>query len=66
MKKPGRRKRDTPTINVVGQLSDLMLGRVIFPKYLDPSSPVIYVHIDGLIVPNTLIDLGVAINVMTK
>ena len=50
-KKPGRRKRDTPTINVVGQLFDLMLGKVIFPKYLDPSSPVVDVHIDGVIVP---------------
>ena len=43
-----------------------MLGKVILPKYLDPSSPVFDVHIDGVIVPNTLIDLGVAINFMTK
>ena len=26
-KHPGRRKRDTPTINVIGQLSELMLGK---------------------------------------
>ena len=57
-KKPGRRKRDTPTINVVGQLSDLILGKVIFPKYMDPGSIVVDLHIDGVIVPNTLIDLG--------
>jgi len=63
-KKPRKRKRDTPTINVVGQLSDLMLGRVLFPKYLDRGSPVVDVHIDGIIVPNTLIDLGAAINVI--
>lgn len=43
-----------------------MLGRVIFPKYLDPRNPVVYVHIDGLIVSNTLIDLGVVTNVMNK
>jgi len=43
-----------------------MLGRVIFSKYLDPVSPVVDVHIDGIIVPHTLIDLGDAINVMTK
>ena len=65
-KRPGRKKKDTPTINVVGQLSNLMLGREIFPKYLDPSSPVVDVHINGVIVHNTLIDLGVSINVMTK
>ena len=65
-KKPGRRKRDTPTINVVGQLSDLMPRKVIFRKYLDPGSPFFDVHIDGVIVPNTLIDLGAAINIMTK
>ena len=43
-----------------------MLGRVIFPKYLDLGSLVVDVHIDGIIVPHTLIDLGAAINVMTK
>ena len=65
-KKLGRKKKDTPTINVVGQFFDLMLGRVIFLKFLDPGSPVVDVHIDGVIVPNTVIDLGVAINVMNK
>ena len=51
---------------MVGQLSDLMLGKVIFPKYLDPGSPIVVVHIDGVIVPNTLVDLGASINIMTK
>ena len=64
--KPGRNKKYTPTINVVGHLSDLMLGRVIFLKYLDPSSPVVDVHIDGDVVPNTMIDLEADISVMTK
>jgi len=62
---PRRRKRDASTINVIGQLSDLMLGQVICPKYLDPGSPVVDVHINGTIIPHTLIDLGVAINVIT-
>ena len=39
---------------------------MIYPKYLDPRSPVVDVHINGTIVPHTLIDLGAAINVMTK
>ena len=34
-KHSGRRMKDTPTIIVIVQLFDLMLGRVIFPKYLD-------------------------------
>eukprot|EP00253_Pinus_taeda_P029422 PITA_29422 len=63
---PGRRKRDAPTINVIGKLSDLMLGQVICPKDLDPESPVVDVHINGTIIPHTLIDLGAAINVMTR
>eukprot|EP00253_Pinus_taeda_P015639 PITA_15639 len=63
---PGRRKKDASTINVIGQLSDLMLGQVICPKYLDPGNPVVDVHINGTIIPHTLIDLGAAINVMTR
>jgi len=43
-----------------------MLGPVICLKYFDPGSPVVDVHINGTIVPHTLIDLGDAINVMTK
>jgi len=63
---PSRRKRDASTINVIGQLSDLLLGQVICPKYLDPGSPVVDVHINGTIIPHTLIDLGAAFNVMTR
>ena len=43
-----------------------MLGRVIFPEYLDPGSPVVYVHIDGIIFPHTLTYISFAINVMNK
>lgn len=43
-----------------------MLGQVIYPKYLGPGSPLVYVHINGTIVPHTLIDLGASINVMIK
>ena len=59
-------KRDAPTINVIGQPSDLMLGQVICPKYLDPGSHIVDVHINGTIIPHTLIDIGVAINLMTR
>jgi hypothetical protein len=66
LKKPGRKKKDTPTINVIGQLADLMLGRLFVPKYLDPGSPIVNVHINKNLIQNTLIDLGETINVMTK
>jgi len=63
---PRRCKSDAPTINVIGKLSDLMLGQVICPKYLDPGIPVVDVHINGTMIPHTLINLGDAINVLTK
>jgi hypothetical protein len=66
IKRLGRKKKDTPTINVIGKLVDLMLGRIIVPKYLDPGSPLVNVHINNILIQNTLIDLGAAINVMTK
>lgn len=59
----GRRKRYAPTI---GQLSDLMLGQVIYPKYLDPGSLVVDVHINGTMILHTLIDIGSTISVMTN
>ena len=43
-----------------------MLGRVISSKYLDLGRLVVDVHIDSIMVPNNLIDLGAEINVMTK
>ena len=65
-KHPGRSKRGIPTINFIGQLSNLMLRQVICPKYLDVGSPLVDVHINGIIIPHTLIDLGDIINIMTK
>lgn len=51
---------------MVGPLADLMLGKVLSPKYLDPSSLVVDVHINSIIFPNALIGLGDTINVMTR
>ena len=39
---------------------------MISPKYLYHGIPVVDVHINGIMVPNTLIDLGATINVMTR
>jgi hypothetical protein len=66
LKNLGRKKKDTPTINFIGQLANIMLGRVAFPKYLDPSNHLVNVHINKKLIQNNLIDLGVAINVMIK
>jgi len=35
-------------------------------KYLDPRIPIVKIHINGTEIPNTLIDLGTAINIMSK
>jgi len=66
LKHPRRRKKETPTTNVIGQLFDLMLGLVILLKYLDPGSPMVDLNIIGIIVPHTLINLGASINMITK
>ena len=59
------KKKDSPTINVVGTLVDLMLGRLCIPKYFDPGIPTANVHINKTLIPKSLIYLGVSINVMT-
>ena len=67
MKVPGRKKKKDPIIvNVVEYLSKIMLGKVVYPKYADPRSLVVTVNIKSVAIPKHLIDLGEAINVMTK
>lgn len=66
LKKPGRKKKDPKIVHVLGKLEDIMLGKVVIPKYLDPSSPVVDLIINGQAVKNALVDLGATINVMTK
>jgi hypothetical protein len=48
---------------VIGQLSEFITE--IFSKYSDPRNPVVTIEINGVALPNTLIDLGAAINVMS-
>lgn len=60
------KKKDPKTIQVIGQLADLILGNATIPKYADPGSPVIQVSIGTITIPNTLVDLGTIINVMTS
>ena len=46
-------------------LSDLLLGRESPVKYEDPRNPIVTVKIYGHSFPNTLVDLGAAINILT-
>ena len=67
MKGPGRKKnKDHVTVNIVGHLSNIMFGKVVNPIYADPRSPVVTINIKNMSIPNDLIDLGEALNVMTK
>ena len=66
LKKPGRKRKDPPTVHVIGDLAELMMGNTIAAKYSNPGNPVVKVQINDNSLSNTLIDLGAAINVMTK
>lgn len=42
------------------------MGKMTIQKYLDQGRPIVKLHINGTEIPNTLIDLGAAINIMSK
>ena len=65
IKKTGRKKRDPPTIQVIGKLASLMSAKTMIEKYIDPGMPMVTISINNFSVPKTLIDLGATINVMT-
>jgi hypothetical protein len=51
MPKETRRKRKDPqTIHVIDRLVDLMLGKVLTPKYSDPGIPVVDIHISNQLI----------------
>lgn len=66
VKKLGNKPKDPVTIHMIGKLSELMTGQPILTKYNDPGNYIVTVYIDEKPISNTLIDLGVSINVMTK
>eukprot|EP00253_Pinus_taeda_P004646 PITA_04646 len=65
LKRPGRKPRDTRRIHLVGKIADIMMGKITMQKYVDLGSPIVKTHINGVEIPNTLIDLGAAINIMS-
>ena len=64
-KKPKKKSRDPFTIHVMGKLLYFMMGRSMPVKYGDPRNPILTVQINGVEIPNVLVDLGAAINVIT-
>ena len=65
IKRPGRKKKDPVSVNVIGELSDHISGTPTISKYDDPGNPIVTVVINKVSIGNTLIDLGAAINMMT-
>ena len=65
-KKLGRKPKDPLTIHVMGKLSDTMLEKSIPVKYGDPGNPILTIQINGVNIPNVLVDLGATINVITS
>ncbi len=43
----------------------LMMGRVMVANYLEPHNLLVNVQINNNVIPNTLINLSISINVMT-
>eukprot|EP00253_Pinus_taeda_P030537 PITA_30537 len=66
LKRPGRKPRDTKRIHLVRKIADIMMGKITMQKYVDPRSPIVKTTINGVEIPNTLIDLGAAINIMIR
>ena len=48
IKKSRRKKKDTPTVHVLGQISNLMLSKTLMSKYSDPGSPMVTIHINEI------------------
>jgi hypothetical protein len=64
-KNPLRKTKNPSIVQVVGILSNLILGKHEPVKYTDPGNPVVTVQIQGYLFPNTLVDLGAVINILT-
>jgi hypothetical protein len=50
----------------MGKLSNIMLGNSIPVKYGDPGNPILTIQINGVNIPNVLVDLGATINFITS
>lgn len=66
IKNLGWKPKDPTTIHVMGKLSKLMSSHCLLTKYHYPRNPRVTVYINDHPIGNGLIDVGAAINVMTK
>lgn len=66
IKKRRRKRKEIKGIQLDEKIVDIMTGKTTIQKYLDPESPIVKTHINVVEIPNTLIDLGAAINIMSK
>ena len=57
MKKTGKIIKEIKKIQLVEKIADIMMGKIAIPKYLDLGNPVVRIHINGIEIQNTLIDL---------
>jgi hypothetical protein len=64
-KKPRRKTKNPSIVHVVGTLSNIILGKHEPVKYIYPWNLVVTIQIQGCFFPNTLVDLGETINIMT-
>ena len=64
-RKPRRKPRDPPTVHVIGNLSELIMGKTLLVEYDDPGNPTVTVQIGSTQIPNILVYLGTTINFMT-
>jgi hypothetical protein len=62
LKKLGRKKKEPTLVQVVGQLFEFISEMPY--KYNDPGNPIVIVEINGISLPNILIDMGATINVI--
>jgi len=65
IKNPGRKRKDPPTVHLVGDLYEYILEKPRVTKYANPGNPVATIIINNIPIGNTLMDLGETINVMT-
>ena len=65
VKKRDRKPKDPLTVDVMGKLSELMMGKTILAKCDDPGNATITMNIGNTQILNVLIYLGIDINVMT-
>jgi len=66
LKRLGRKPRDTRRIHLVGKIVDIMMGKIAMQNNVDLGSPIFKTHINGIEIPNTLIDLGATTNIMSR